>query len=252
MTRRGWDAATYDRVSDVQVAWAHRVLDRLPLRGDEIVLDAGCGSGRVTAMLLERLPEGRVIGVDSSESMIEHARAALGGRVELIVADLTELELDVQVDAVFSNAVFHWVLDQDALFERMFAVLRPDGRLVAQCGGQGNIETFLSLVEEIAADPPFAPHLEGFVRTWRFPGGEETEERLRASGFEPARAWLEPSTVTPDEPAAFLRTICLGVHLERLPADLHDPFLEAVLDRCGDRLQLDYVRLNIDAERPAR
>ena len=250
MTSRGWDAATYDRVSDVQVAWARPVLDRLRLSGDEIVLDAGCGSGRVTAMLLERLPRGRAIGVDSSKEMIEHARAALDERAELIVADLTELELRDRVDAVFSNAVFHWVLDHDRLFERLHQALRPGGVLVAQCGGEGNIESFLAGVEEIAARPPYARDLDGFVRTWRFPGAEETAERLRRTGFSGVRTWLEPSPVFPDEPAAFLRAVCLGPHLERLPPELHEDFLDAVLERSGDPLRLDYVRLNIDATRP--
>jgi trans-aconitate 2-methyltransferase len=250
VTQRGWDAATYDRVSDVQAAFARRVLDLLPLRGDETVLDAGCGSGRVTAMLLDRLPEGRVIGVDSSEAMIEHARAALGERAELLVADLTELELDVPVDAVFSNAVFHWVLDHDRLFERLYGVLRPGGRLVAQCGGEGNLASFLSLVDDVAADPLFVSQFADFRRPTRFARAEETAERLRSVGFDPVRTSLEPSHVTPEDPAAFLRTVVLGVHLERLPEHLRDPFLHAVLERCGGPVELDYVRLNIDATRP--
>jgi trans-aconitate 2-methyltransferase len=246
-----WDAETYDRVSNAQVAWAERVLERLPLRGDESVLDAGCGSGRVTAMLLERLPRGHVIGVDASEAMVEYARAALGDRATVMTADLTELELESPVDAVFSNAVFHWVLDHDRLFERMFAVLAPGGALVAQCGGEGNIESFLSLVDEVGATPPFAPHFEGFTRTWRFPGPEEAAGRLRRAGFESVRTWLEPSSVTPDDPAGFVRTAVLGVHLPRLPGELQDAFVEDVLARAGEPLRLDYIRLNIDARKPA-
>ena len=251
MTGRAWDAETYDRISDVQAAWAERVLDRLPLRGDETVLDAGCGSGRVTAMLLERLPDGHVIGIDSSHTMIEHARAALGDRATVLVGDLTDFELDRPVDVVFSNAVFHWIRDQHALARALHAALRPGGRLVAQCGGEGNIESFLALVDEVAGAEPFAPHLAGFERTWCFPGPAETEERLRSAGFDPGRAWLEPSNVTPAEPAVFLRTVVLAVHLERLPGDLHDRFVDEVLARAGEPLELDYVRLNIDAVRPA-
>ena len=250
MTSRTWDAESYERVSGVQVEWALKVLDRLPLEGDEIVLDAGCGSGRVTTLLLERLPEGHVIGVDSSEAMAEHARAALGERATILVADLTELKLHERVDAVFSNAVFQWVPDHDLLFERLFAVLKPGGRLVAQCGGEGNIRAFLSLVDEISATEPFAGHLRGFTRTWDFRGAEETEERLRRAGFDPVRAWLDPSHVVPDDPAAFLRTVVLGVHLDRLPTELHDEFVSAVLARTGEPLELDYVRLNMEAHRP--
>jgi len=250
VTTRAWDAETYHRVSHAQVEWARDVLERLPLAGDETVLDAGCGSGRVTAMLLDRLPNGRVIGVDSSEDMAEHARAALGERATILVGDLTELELDLQVDAVFSNAVFHWIPDHDRLFERLFAALKPGGRLVAQCGGEGNIASFLSVVDAVAAEEQFAEHLEGFARPARFAGSEETEERLRQAGFDRVSAWLEPRNVTPDDPAGFLRAAILGPHLERLPGQLHDPFLAEVLARAGEPLELDYVRLNMEARKP--
>jgi trans-aconitate 2-methyltransferase len=250
VTARTWDAASYDRVSNVQVEWARSVLDRLPLRGDETVLDAGCGSGRVTAMLLQKLPRGRVIGADSSEDMVEHARAALGDRATIHTADLTGLELDTQVDAVFSNAVFHWIRDQDRLFERLFTALRPGGRLVAQCGGEGNLRALLSVVDEVAASEPFAAHLRGFTRTWDFPGAEETGERLRAAGFEAVETELEPSRLRPEDPEAYSRTVVLGVHLERLPEELHDGFVSEVLERAGKPIEFDYVRLNMDARKP--
>jgi trans-aconitate 2-methyltransferase len=121
---------------------------------------------------------------------------------------------------------------------------------VAQCGGEGNIEDFLEVVDEVAATPAFAPHLRDFRRTWRFPSPADTEGRLRDAGFEQVRAWLDPSEVTPDEPAAFLKTVVLGGHLPLLPGDLRDPFVEEILDRTGRPPRLRYVRLNIDARRP--
>jgi len=229
VSSRSWDAATYERGSGVQEAWAEDVLDRLPLRGDETVLDAGCGPGRVTRRLLERLPRGRVIAVDASEEMVEHARHALPAeRASVRRSDLTELDLDEPVDAVFSNAVFHWVLDQDRLFARMHAALRPGGVLVAGCGGQGNVGRFLATVDGVAAEPPFDSCLADFERAWCFPGAKETEARLRAASFVEARAWLEPSDVTPQEPADFLRGAPLRCHLQRLP----EGFTIASWSRC--------------------
>jgi trans-aconitate 2-methyltransferase len=152
---RSWDAATYHRVSAPQVEWAKRVLERLPLDGDETVLDAGCGSGRVTALLLERLPRGHVVAVDSDVAMVEHAREALDpARATVLQASLTELELDEPVDAAFSNAVFHWIADHDALFARLHAALRPGGRLVAQCGGKGNVARVHRAATEVASEEP--------------------------------------------------------------------------------------------------
>src|SRR5688500_7141013 len=140
---RDWDARTYDRVADPMTRWGAAVLDRLPLRGDERVLDAGCGSGRVTELLVERLPRGTVVALDGSPAMVEAARSRLarfGNRVEFVVADLGQpLPVAEPVDAILSTATFHWVLDHDALFRNLAAVLQPGGRLVAQCGGSGNV-----------------------------------------------------------------------------------------------------------------
>src|SRR5689334_9359855 len=113
---RDWDAATYDRVSDPQLGWAREQLERLELAGDEVVLDAGCGSGRVTALLADLVPRGRVYAVDVAPSMAEHARVALGDRATVFCQDLVELSLPEPVDAIFSNATFHWIHDHDALF----------------------------------------------------------------------------------------------------------------------------------------
>jgi trans-aconitate 2-methyltransferase len=244
---RDWDAATYDRVSEPQVEWAQEVLDRLPLRGDETVLDAGCGSGRVTRMLLERLRTGRVIAVDSSPSMVEHAREALGDRATVFQANLTQLELDEPVDAVFSSAVFHWIADHERLFERLFAALRPGGRLVAQCGGAGNVERFHEAADAVSSEPPYAEYLAGWTGPWNFAGAGETAARLRTAGFVDVDTWLEPRAVAPPDPSGYLRSVCLGYHLERLPEHLRAQYVAAVRERCGR--ELDYVRLNLVARR---
>ena len=136
---RDWNAESYQRISAPMEAMGREVLDRLELRGDERVLDAGCGTGRVTAALVERLPRGEVVAVDGSPAMVAEARERLGPGVEVFAADLLELELDRPVDAILSTATFHWIADHDRLFERLFAALRPGGRIVAQCGGAGNV-----------------------------------------------------------------------------------------------------------------
>jgi trans-aconitate 2-methyltransferase len=247
---RDWEASTYDRVSDIQEDWSRAVIDRLDLEGDETVLDAGCGSGRVTRLLLERLPEGRVIGVDASPSMIEAARDALPDRTEFIVSDLLDLELHEPVDAVFSNATLHWILDHRRLFERLHAALRPGGVLEAQCGGIGNLDEFLNSLENVNGDERFAPYLRGIASTWNFASPGDTELRLDSAGFDAVRCWLEEKLEKPREPREFLRIVCLGPHLDRLPESLHGPYLDAVLEYVPRPLALDYVRLNISARRP--
>jgi trans-aconitate 2-methyltransferase len=220
-----WDAATYERVADPQEAWAREVLDRSGISGADTVLDAGCGGGRITALLLERA--GRVIAVDADPEMVATARAALPGDVEVRRQDLLELTVDEPVDVVFSNAVFHWIGDHDRLFARIHAALRPGGRLVAQCGGAGNIAAVLRVVGERPG-------------TWRYAGAEETEERLRAAGFTHARAWLEPKPTEVPDMTTYLETVVLhGV-----------PGARAIAERAAPQLdELDYVRLNIEATR---
>jgi trans-aconitate 2-methyltransferase len=244
-----WSGAEYDRLSTPMADMGLAVLGRLELRGDETVLDAGCGSGRVTEALVARLPRGRVIGVDASPSMIDAAKARLGDRAELRVADLTTLDLgEERVDAVLSTATFHWVDDHDALFGALRGALRDGGRLVAQCGGIGNIAAVHAAAEATLTERPFAAHVAGWRRPWRFAGPEETEARLRAAGFAHARCWLEDRPVTPEDARAYLAEINLGAHLQQLPAELREPFVDAILERLGGApVTIGYVRLNLDA-----
>jgi trans-aconitate 2-methyltransferase len=249
---REWDAAAYERLSAPIEAMGREVLQRLELEGDETVLDAGCGSGSVTEQLVERVPRGRVLGIDASESMVEHAKKRLGSRAEVWQGDLVELELDEEVDVVFSNAVFHWVPDHDRLFAQLHAALRPGGWLVAQCGGEGNVISVMEALVKVVAQEPFARYFEGYDPKLKFASDAETAERLERIGFTDVRCWLEPRPMRPEEPYAyeFMRTVTLGGHLGQLPEELHRPFVEAVMEEMGEPLEIDYVRLNIDARRP--
>jgi trans-aconitate 2-methyltransferase len=187
------------------------------------VLDAGCGGGRVTQKLLELTPN--VIAVDGDANMVEKARESLPESVPVYHQDLVELEIGRQVDVVFSCAVFHWITDHERLFERLRAALKPGGRLVAQCGGQGNIQNVLDIVGERPG-------------RWLYAAPEDTEERLRAAGFTDARAWLEPKpTVVPDM-VKFLETVILH----------SDPDRHANAVRVAAQIeQIDYMRLNMEA-----
>jgi trans-aconitate 2-methyltransferase len=242
-----WDGATYDRIADPMTRWGAGVLERLPLAGDETVLDAGCGSGRVTEQLLERLPDGRVIAADAAPSMLVEAGrrlARFGERVQFVECDLGEpLPIGGPVDAVFSTATFHWVPDHDALFANLAAVLGPGGRLVAQCGGAGNLASVQRALTEVG---------ERWPGPWTFATPEETRARMAAAGFVDVEAWLhdEPTVIEPGEPLeTFLTTVVLRSHLERLPEDERAGFVGAVAARLPTG-EMDYVRLNIVARRP--
>ena len=249
----GWDGAAYHRVADNQEEWGREVLARLELQGDETVLDAGCGSGRVTHLLVDRLPRGRVIGVDSSESMVEQARdtlADVADRVELRVGDLTALELDRPVDAVFSNATFHWIADHDRLFRSLHGALAPGGQLEAQCGGEGNVAEWKRAIEAASGDERFAPYFRDIGQPWNFASVDDTRVRLAREGFEVGEVWLERRTYVPPEPREYVRAVGLNTHLPKLPEPLREDFIDTVLGSTLRPLTFEYVRLNISARRP--
>jgi trans-aconitate 2-methyltransferase len=244
-----WDARTYDRIAGPMTRWGQDVLSRLTLAGDETVLDAGCGTGRVTEMLVEKVTEGRVVALDAAPSMISEARrrlARFGDRVLFVEAGLLDLSLETlggwgPVDAVLSTATFHWVLDHDRLFANLAGVMATGGRLVAQCGADGNIAR---LIEAVRAT--------GQERTgsWYYATPEDTRRRLEASGFTEIDVWThpEPTPIDPAELETYLETVCLRTVVAPMTAEERKAFLGAVIVELGEPV-IDYLRLNIVARR---
>ncbi len=240
-----WDAVTYDRIADPMARWGGMVLDWLELRGDERVLDAGCGSGRVTEQLLERLPGGRVVALDASSAMVDQARrrlARFGDRVAYVVADLAAaIPIDGFVDAILSTATLHWIDDHDAVFRNFARVLRPGGQLAAQAGAPGNVSNVL---DALAASG------EDYRPRYHFADPASTRSRLESAGFTDIETWThdEPTTLAGRrELEDYLRTIFLGPLSARPPDEL--PRIAADAAQRMGTLTLDYVRLNIRARR---
>lgn len=238
-----WDATAYDALPLPHVEWGRCVLERMRLTGDERVLDAGCGTGRDGEALLSRWPGVTLIGVDASTQMIEQARARLGSRAELYVADLTEpLPVAPPVDAVMSVAAFHWISDHDLLFANLAAVMRPGARLTSDCGGEGQLAVMTEALVEVTGD--------GKIGT-AFKGVDETRAALEGAGFEVEDVRLRPDPYRfedPDVLEAFLATVNLSAYLADLPPDEHRPFVRAVRLAMSEPV-IDYVRLEIDAVR---
>lgn len=256
---REWDATSYHQVSAPQTSWGHRVLARLALDGGERVIDAGCGSGRLTAALAERLPRGRIVALDRSVNMLTVARTnlrpAYGERMSFVQAALPHLPFAGWADIVFSTATFHWVADHPALFANIHTALRPGGRLHAQCGGGPNLAAAHALAEAVMAEAPFAPHFADWNAVWQFASAEDTAERLTRAGFVDVVTSLEAAPTTlasADDYRAFVTTVIYHAHLAQLPADLHAAFIDAVTARAAATsppFTLDYWRLNMTARR---
>jgi trans-aconitate methyltransferase len=255
---REWNASQYHQLSDPQFKWGLKVLERLVLRGDETVLDAGCGTGRVTAELARRLPKGRVIASDFSENMLRDARGTLkefDGRVAFLQADMADLPLENEVDCVFSTAAFHWVKNHDALFRSLSRTLKPGGTLVAQCGGGPNLENLRARATELIRRSRFAKAFEGFSEPWNYALPDQTTGRLRRAGFTDAEAWLRsaPTTLKDAETyREFLRSVVLRAHVAKLPTEGAEYLLTRMTEMAREddpAFSLDYWRLNIDARK---
>lgn len=258
-----WDAGEYEVVSAPQTGWGTNFLElfleRRGLRGDEDAVDAGCGTGRVTELLLRHLPEGTVLAVDGSEAMVEAARRRFAGepRVRVERQDLLSLEVGEPVDVIFSTATFHWIQDHDRLFERLARALKPGGQLAAQCGGEGNISRATRAVEEVAREERFRGYFEDFSDDKYYADPESTRGRLLRAGFEEIEVWMHDERTSfgsVEELARFLATVVLGGHVKRLPEEEREPFVFAVAEKVAayeDPPVMDYVRLNILARRAA-
>ena len=256
---REWDAGEYEKLSAPQTRWGAEVLGRLETRGDEAAIDAGCGTGRVTELLLARLPEGSVLAVDRSLAMVEAARRRFAGepRVRVERQDLLSLEVGERVDLVFSTAAFHWIKDHDRLFRNLARALKPGGRLVAQRGGEGNISRATEAVDETVRNERFRRYFVGWEDDKYYADPRTTAGRLEAAGFEEVETWLHDEVAVFDsveDLTRFLGVVVLGGHLERLPEKERMPFAAQVAEKIAafdGTPALDYVRLNIIARRSA-
>lgn len=257
-----WNARVYHQVSNPHVVWGRTVLSDLELRGDETAIDAGCGSGRLTAELLDLLPHGRVIAIDRSANMVAEARANLaefGDRVTVVQADVGHLSLadtGEPADLIFSTATFHWIKDHRRLFRGLFEVLNPGGMLSAQCGGGPNLASLLARAQARMRSPELAQYFDGWNGPWEFADDVTTANRLQDAGFTDITTWLyEAPTPMADAEAygTFLQNVILGEHLLRLPETERQPFVDELVQGAAHEsppFVFDYWRLNMRARRP--
>jgi trans-aconitate methyltransferase len=257
---REWNSEVYQRLSSPQFGWGKRVLDRVRLRGDETVLDAGCGTGRLTGELLERLRGGRVLAVDLSSNMLQRARQELEprftGHLWLVAADLQQLPLREVADGIFSTAAFHWVKDHERLFNSLYLALKPGGWLEAQCGGGPNLATLRARADALVSAPPLAQYFAGWQSPWEYASPETTAERLRRAGFTDVNTGLESAPVqlaNAGEYREYLANIIFHRHLERIAdARLKQQFLDELTRQSASdhpAFLLDYWRLNMSARK---
>lgn len=186
-----FDGKKYEKSSQCQREWGTTLIEELHLKGNETILDLGCGNGVITKELAERVPQGRVVGVDSSPSMLAAAKAHKTENMELKLLDITEMAFEAEFDVVFSNAALHWVLDHEKLLKKIYSALKPRGFLRAQFGGAGNVSNFIEVVRGVMELPAYVPYFKDFLWPWYMPKPEEYEALLSRTEFRNYKVWKE-------------------------------------------------------------
>ena len=259
-----WDSKDYEIHSSGQQQWARELIAKLSLAGTEELLDIGCGDGKVTAELASLLPAGRVVGVDSSESMIDLARKRYPPEdyknLVFELMDAADLSFGPQFDQVFSNAALHWVKDHRPVVASIYNCLRPGGRVLLQMGGQGNAKDILRVLDRLVEQPEYRDCFESFEFPYGFHGVDYYQALLDEAGFIIHRVELIDRDMEHDGHAGlkgWIRTTWLP-YTGRLDESKRDVFIEELAERYLEKEPLDargkahvaMVRLEVEAQKP--
>lgn len=243
ITRLDFDAEQYSRHSRIQKEWGGDVLAGLQLTGNERVLDLGCGDGRLTQEIAHRVPQGSVVGIDSSPAMIAAAGRLAGKNLEFRQMDIEELAFEGEFDLVFSNAALHWVKDHGRLVDNIFASLRKGGVVRMSFAGDGNSPTLLRVLRDTMPRPEFAASFASFDWPWFMPTANQYQSLLGRQPFDMAHAWIQPADKFFDSPfelTGWIEQPCLVPFLAQLDEDQRQQFRdEVVWEMISRTLQAD-------------
>ena len=198
-----WNAADYAANSVVQQTWARELIAKLNLRGDEHILDVGCGDGKVTAEIARHLPRGKAAGIDASPQMIAFAKKTFPAseitNLKFQICDARKIHLKKfgeKFDVIFSNAALHWVDDHEAILRGLASVMKSGGRLVVSCGGKGNAQdVFVALRPEMRLKR-WREFFRKMPPPYFFYAPSDYERWLPKSGFKIQQLKLAPKDAT--------------------------------------------------------
>ncbi len=227
-----WNPRDYAQHSSSQEAWARELLRLADLQPDDVVLDVGCGDGRITVSIAQAVPRGRVVGVDLSADMIAHATAQHCrppiDNLRFATADAAALTFEPTFSLVFSNAALHWIADQRAAVAGIARALRPGGRFIAQFGGYGNVAEVIAAFEHMAREPRWARCMHRAESRYRFHEPQTYEGWLREAGMEIQECRLLPKDMVHEDRTTFIGWLRTAWHpyTSGVPLELRDAFLE--------------------------
>jgi trans-aconitate 2-methyltransferase len=259
-----WDADDYAKHSSPQYTWARELIPKLKLSGNEALLDIGCGDGKVTAILAKCLPKGCVVGVDSSEDMINLARCTFPldvcPNLSFQRMDAAALTFQARFARVFPNAALHWVLDHKSVLQGVQRSMKSGGKLLFQMGGKGNAQEIFSILDGLFLEEPWMKFFASFSFPYGFYTPEEYTVWLREAKLKPERVELvlkDMQLLGREGLAGWIRTTWLP-YTERLPNELREQFIELIVTTYLKQYPLDeagvahvrMVRLEVEASKP--
>jgi trans-aconitate methyltransferase len=257
-----WNAGDYAKHSAGQERWARELLPLLELRSDDRVLDIGCGDGRTTAAIAAQVTNGEVVGIDSSADMIAHARD-LGRSIPNLSfeqCDAMHLGFNEEFTAVFSNATLHWIRDQARVVDQIARALRSSGRVLVQCGGQGNGQGVIDSFMRIAEREPWRKHFENFASTYGFYSVAEYEVWLEQAGLRIDDLRLIPKDMIHADRAAFEGWVRTAWHPYTTPVpqsrrtrfieEVTQDYLQSFPADAAGQVHVTMIRLQFRAHKP--
>jgi trans-aconitate 2-methyltransferase len=258
-----WNPSDYADNSSAQFIWGKELLDLLDLKGNEAVLDIGCGDGKITELISQKLQNGRVIGIDSSKDMIRFAKQKhINDSVTNLsfeLADACSLNYENEFDIVYSNATLHWIKDQTCVLQNVRKCLKKDGKILFQMGGKGNIADLLKIVDIVLKSDKWKSYFEGLDFPYFFFNDTEYSDFLKKENFIIDKVELIPRIMTQNSPEDFAGWIRTTWHpyLERIPFNLLDNLIYEIVNKyisiyppdSEGKTNLKMVRLQVRAHK---
>ncbi len=257
MKEQNWDAKEYAKYSRGQEKWAKGLIAKLAIKGNENILDLGCGDGKITA-LLATLTSGDVVGVDKSEAMVDLAKKQYPNII-FEVMDARALTLHERFDVVFSNAVLHWVFEHNLVLDGLYQALKPNGKILLQFGGHGNAKIILAVMHKFITKSAYKHYFTDFQFSYYFPNPKAYKVLLKESGFCQFSAKLIDKDMVHDSMDSFkgwIRTTWFP-YTQTLPMEMREQFIDEFskqyilavpLDEKG-KIHVDMVRLEVEAKK---
>ncbi len=229
-----FDGKKYEKASIFQQEWGNKLISELNLKGNEDILDLGCGNGLLTANLASLVPNGNVIGIDASEGMIEVAKEKERNNLKFKLMDLNEFSLDCQFDFIFSNAALHWVINHNRLWMNILKILKPNGFVRFNFAANGNCSHFFKIIKEVIEFKEYINYFPEFQWPWYTPSLDEYENILKDFTFSELNVWEENTDRFFPDKEAVIRWVDqpnIVPFLEYIPEDKKKIFREIVIEQ---------------------